>query len=99
MTVPEVSLDAIGSEVGLGMLGRSRFYPWLRAARLGVRLRLPTPDRLREHQIGGRIWPLTQPITFTPFASARACSARCVFCSVTASLQPERFRCAESHAD
>lgn len=26
---------------------------------------------------------VAQPVTFTPFASARACSARCVFCSET----------------
>ncbi len=26
---------------------------------------------------------MAQPITFTPFASARPCSARCVFCSET----------------
>lgn len=42
-----------------------------------------TGSRLVEHRFDGRLWPVAQPVTFTPFASARACSARCVFCSET----------------
>src|SRR6478736_5988140 len=74
MTIPDAAL---------GLLTRSDFYPVLRDARLGVRLRLPTPDRLRDHRIGGVVRRVAQPVTFTPFASAQACSARCVFCSET----------------
>jgi hypothetical protein len=36
-----------------------------------------------EHPIAGRAFAFAMPVTFTPFASARACSARCVFCSET----------------
>ena len=39
--------------------------------------------RLVEHRFDGRPWPVAQPVTFTPFASVRPCSARCVFCSET----------------
>lgn len=35
------------------------------------------------HVIGGRALRFAQPITLTPYASARPCSARCVFCSET----------------
>jgi hypothetical protein len=55
----------------------------MQAAQLNVRLRLPAPARLRDHRIVGRVWRVAQPITFTPFASASPCSARCVFCSET----------------
>ncbi|MDB5389696.1 MAG: hypothetical protein JWM11_5342 [Planctomycetaceae bacterium] len=83
MSAPDVTFDAIKSDIALGMLSQSSFYPKLKAAGLKVQLRLPTPARLKEHLIGGRVWQMAQPITFTPFASARPCSARCVFCSET----------------
>ncbi|MDQ8017004.1 MAG: hypothetical protein AAGD03_08555 [Bordetella sp.] len=40
-------------------------------------------DDTRWHtlRIGGRDWRLARPITFTPYASSRPCSARCAFCS------------------
>ncbi|PZQ67177.1 MAG: hypothetical protein DI563_21950 [Variovorax paradoxus] len=40
-------------------------------------------DDTRWHplRIGGRDWRLARPITFTPYASTRPCSARCAFCS------------------
>jgi hypothetical protein len=44
---------------------------------------LPTPERLRHYRIGDRVWQVAEPITFTPFASAKPCSARCTFCSET----------------
>ncbi len=42
-----------------------------------------TGSRLVEHRFDGRLWPVAQPVTFTPFASVGPCSARCVFCSET----------------
>ncbi|MFF2553710.1 radical SAM protein [Nocardia sp. NPDC058058] len=35
------------------------------------------------HRIGDREHTFSLPLTFTPFASAQPCSARCVFCSET----------------
>ena len=40
-------------------------------------------SRWRDHDIGDRTWRVAQPVTFTPYASARPCSARCRFCSET----------------
>lgn len=48
--------------------------------------RMPDEDeasRWRMHAIGGRVHRMVQPISFTPYAAARACSARCRFCSET----------------
>jgi hypothetical protein len=39
------------------------------------------PDGILHHNIGGIPHKISVPITFTPFASARHCSARCIFCS------------------
>lgn len=39
------------------------------------------PSRWRQHMIGGREWQIIQPVTFTPYAASRPCSARCRFCS------------------
>lgn len=43
----------------------------------------PSSDRVRwhEHTINSSTYRFTQPLTLTPYASARACSARCRFCS------------------
>jgi hypothetical protein len=46
--------------------------------------REPRPDdaaRWRDHVFDGVAHRCAQPITFTPYASARPCSARCRFCS------------------
>ncbi|MFC5473296.1 hypothetical protein [Paraherbaspirillum soli] len=44
----------------------------------------PTDDaRWKLHSIAGRALQIAQPVTFTPYASARPCSARCRFCSET----------------
>jgi len=45
----------------------------------------PAQDAARwhEHEIGGRSYRFARPLTLTPYASARACSARCRFCSET----------------
>lgn len=39
--------------------------------------------RWRRWELGGRTVQIAQPVTFTPYASARPCSARCRFCSET----------------
>lgn len=39
------------------------------------------PARWRRWTLGGREYLIAQPVTFTPYASARPCSARCRFCS------------------
>ena len=47
-------------------------------------LREPDKDdgnRWVEHTISGKNYLFTQPLTFTPYASVQACSARCHFCS------------------
>jgi len=38
-------------------------------------------ERWRAHSLGGVQRLFAQPLTFTPYASARPCSARCHFCS------------------
>lgn len=50
-------------------------------AGVACRDRLEAPAA--EHPITGVAHRFAQPLTFTPFASARPCSARCVFCSET----------------
>ncbi|WP_321956232.1 radical SAM protein [Paraburkholderia bannensis] len=60
-------------------------------ARLGLLfdqavLREPPPDdesRWIRHTLSGREVMLSQPLTFTPYASVMPCSARCRFCSET----------------
>lgn len=50
----------------------------------GVLLREPPPDdaaRWHSHEIAGRALRFARPLTFTPYAATRPCSARCAFCS------------------
>jgi|AGTN01.2.fsa_nt_gi hypothetical protein len=49
----------------------------------GVPLKVRPRDELVTHTIAGSTRKVCVPVTFTPFASARACSARCTFCSET----------------
>jgi len=42
---------------------------------------LQDAQRWRQLSLAGREWCFAQPITFTPYASAQPCSARCRFCS------------------
>ncbi|MGH8082474.1 MAG: hypothetical protein ACREP7_18005, partial [Lysobacter sp.] len=72
--------------------------PLSAASSLFERLRAHTPQLARRapvehdltrwhpHRIAGRDYRFAQPITFTPYAAVRPCSARCRFCSET--LQP-----------
>ncbi|WP_374582653.1 hypothetical protein [Pseudoduganella sp.] len=58
----------------------------LRKSVPAVAFRAPDPadeERWRRHAIGGRTYRVAQPVTFTPYASAQPCSARCRFCSET----------------
>ena len=65
-----------------------------------LRLREPSPDdadRWHEHVLDGVRYRCAQPITFTPYAASKPCSARCRFCSETlvnedASLRAARLR-------
>ncbi len=62
----------------------------LRGLPLSLWRRVPSLDdatRWRHHAIGDRTWQVAQPVTFTPYASARPCSARCRFCSETLRTQ------------
>lgn len=43
--------------------------------------RAQEPHRWVRHVIGGRTYSVVQPVTFTPYAAVRPCSARCRFCS------------------
>lgn len=65
---------------GLGLLGRTTLLSELE--------RLPVRSLLGESQgpplyVDGFARAFASPITFTPFASVRPCSARCTFCSET----------------
>lgn len=82
MMIPLVGSTAPAPDSQAGLLGRSRFQARLQAANLEVISRM-APERLLTYAIGGRNRLVAQPITFTPFASARPCSARCAFCSET----------------
>lgn len=67
--------------------------PLSAASPLFQRLRATTPQlarrapgerdaaRWREQRIGARRYRIAQPVTFTPYAATRPCSARCLFCS------------------
>lgn len=65
------------------MLAPTLAAPGLNLEALPVHRKMPPPELLREHMLGGRKWAVALPVTFTPFASAQPCSARCVFCSET----------------
>lgn len=56
----------------------------LRAAAPAIEQRVPAAhdaDRWHALEIGGRRYRAALPITLTPYASVRPCSARCGFCS------------------
>lgn len=48
------------------------------------------PSRWAMHAIGGRMHRIAQPVTFTPYAANRPCSARCRFCSENLRIDGER---------
>ncbi len=67
----------------LGLFGSSPLYDRLTAAGLTMRRKLAGPERMVRHEIEGVPYRVALPLTFTPFASVKPCSARCVFCSET----------------
>ncbi len=62
----------------LGPLERSPYFSRLRGLPLQRRL---DDGHTVEHPIGAELRTVAQPVTFTPFASVRPCTARCRFCS------------------
>jgi hypothetical protein len=99
--IPIVSFDTAQGRAP--MIEASAAYAQLRGRFGELVLREPggaDAARWLTHAIAGRVHRLAQPLTLTPYASARACSARCRFCSETlvddsasgpmsASLRPE----------
>lgn len=67
----------------VGLFGRAAASARIVASGLPVAVRLPTDGHTVAHVVGGERRVINQPCTFTPFASARPCSARCRFCSET----------------
>lgn len=70
----------------LPLSAASSLFERLRASTPQLARRAPVDhdaDRWHPHRIGERHYRFAQPITFTPYASVRACSARCRFCSET----------------
>jgi hypothetical protein len=67
----------------LGIVEASPCFPLLMDLKLPILRRLPSSERILSYAIGGQRRKISQPITFTPFASVQPCSARCLFCSET----------------
>lgn len=89
--VPAAESLATADPGQLPLAGRSPLFARLRGLTPELLRRAPGPsDASRWHQatVAGRRYRFAQPLTFTPYAAARPCSARCRFCSET--LKPER---------
>ena len=65
--------------VELGLLGRSPLWPEL----MGLPIERRFAVQLHQAQLADQLRTFALPLTLTPFASARPCSARCTFCSET----------------
>lgn len=80
-------MDATKQQVfrgsSLGLLARSKLAAALLAMGLPIDVRLPREDALVTHTFADCRRQVSLPLTFTPFASVKPCSARCVFCSET----------------
>jgi hypothetical protein len=59
------------------------FSQRLRALFPGLGITTKFNKTYARHKFGEKEYTISLPLTFTPFASARNCSARCVFCSET----------------
>lgn len=66
----------------LGLLGRSPSLPAMQALGAPIHRKFDAQRRV-QHPLDGVSHTFALPITLTPFASARPCSARCRFCSET----------------
>jgi len=81
-SIPILPLSAVRAE----RLAAGPVLARLPATVTRVARRAPDPDdagRWRMHAIDARTHRIAQPVTFTPYASATPCSARCRFCSET----------------
>ncbi|MET0334918.1 MAG: hypothetical protein ABW190_11650 [Rhizobacter sp.] len=82
MHIPLVPLEqAVRSHP---LITTSRVFDRLSEMFRDVALRSAPPtdhERWHEHTIDGTAYRFTQPLTLTPYASSRPCSARCRFCS------------------
>jgi hypothetical protein len=79
------ALDSATPE-SLRQLAHGCVLPLLRGRGVALHRRAPPgddPSRWRVQRIGGRDWRIALPITLTPYAATRPCSARCRFCSET----------------
>ncbi|KWF63260.1 hypothetical protein [Burkholderia pseudomultivorans] len=86
-SLPTIPLVPVADANGVApLVARSRAFGALaeRFAWLALR-EPPAGDRARwhAHQLGARTIRFAQPLTFTPYAAAQPCSARCRFCSET----------------
>ncbi len=73
----------------LPLSGASSLFSRLCNLPLTVSRRAPLLDdqeRWVDHRIGDQSYRFAQPLTFTPYAASRPCSARCRFCSETLRL-------------
>ncbi|WP_232449393.1 hypothetical protein [Burkholderia ubonensis] len=84
MTIPLVPVaDANGVAP---LVAHSRAFGALAERFAWLALREPPADdnaRWHTHMLGKRAIRFAQPLTFTPYAAAQPCSARCRFCSET----------------
>jgi len=82
--IPIVSVDE--ARVRAPLMAASAAFDRLRELFGDVVMREPGGGdavRWMTHTLAGRSYRVAQPLTFTPYASAKACSARCRFCSET----------------
>lgn len=82
--IPIVSVD--DARVRAPLMAASAAFERLRGLFGDVVMREPGGGdavRWMTHTLAGRSYRVAQPLTFTPYASAKACSARCRFCSET----------------
>ena len=82
--IPIVSVDE--ARVRAPLMAASAAFERLRVLFGDVIMREPGGSdtvRWTTHTLAGRSYRVAQPLTFTPYASAKACSACCRFCSET----------------
>lgn len=84
MHIPLVDSQELARRSATGI--DSRLLPQLLRLFSQAVLRNPPREdasRWHTHAISGQVHRFARPLTFTPYASARPCSARCRFCSET----------------
>lgn len=81
---------ALADPAQLPLSARSAVFERLRTTSAGLVQRAPPADdatRWHTQRIGERMRRFALPLTFTPYASVQACSARCRFCSENLRVQ------------